>query len=194
LNKKWWLGIGLSVMIVGLAACGANTESETALHNQIDIGEKVPKVKVPNASSNDVNTTDEDGEEVVVDKQEQTSAGNGAEEAKPVAESNEAENESVDDTNAPEGISYKGYGTEDEELYQDVQIAKKYAVKNGLVDGIPNVQYEFNYTEGTYHVIRVFEPKDTYETTVAWLAVEKDSKQVYDITVKPLAKQVPSSN
>lgn len=191
--KKWWIGIGLSVMVVGLAACGADTESEAPPRSQIDVGEKVPKVK-ESSSSNDMHSTDKAGEEVVADKQEQTSAGNKAEETEHVAESNEAENESVDDANAPEGISYKGYGTEDEELYQDVQIAKKYAVNNGLVDGIPNVQYEFNYTEGTYHVIRVFEPKDTYETTVAWLAVEKDSKQVYDITVKPLAKQIPSSN
>jgi len=192
MNKKWWIGIGLSVMVVGLAACGADTESEAPSQNQIDVGEKVPRVKEPSTSSNDVHTTDKGNE--VAEKQASVENKNEAKEADDTVESSEVENETIDEMDAPEGISYKGYGTEDEALYQDVQIAKQYAVKNGLVDGIPNVQYEFNYTEGTYHVIRVFEPKDTYETTVAWLAVEKDSKQVYDITVKPLAKQISSSN
>jgi len=190
MNKKWWIGLGLSVMVVGLAACGTDTESKAPSQSQIDVGEKVPKVKEPSTSSNDVHTT-ENSNGVA---EEQASVEKEAKEADDTVESSEVENETIDEMDAPEGISYKGYGTEDEELYQDVQIAKQYAVKNGLVDGIPNVQYEFNYTERTYHVIRVFEPKDTYETTVAWLAVEKDSKQIYDITVKPLAKQISSSN
>ncbi|PGK51227.1 hypothetical protein CN918_25905 [Priestia megaterium] len=93
------------------------------------------------------------------------------------------------EVNNYEGIDYTGYGTEDEALYKDRLIAQKYAESKGLVKGI-KVNYEFTQSEGNFSIIRVFEQKENREVVVAWLAVNKTTKKVYDVTTKPLSRQI----